>query len=327
MPPTAPKRSPRLERRSTAPFAPLGGVIRDHRKRRSLSLQQVADATGISRRQVALIESGANVSLEYLARLIEHFDIRELPLRGGTPLVKSADYSALREARSRAMEAAQTVTELLRRVAIGDEPSISVRPSEESRLRITLAEEEQMAALREAIVDAPRSMVQWRTGYRGDPSKYVVKRKGRAAAGHGALPDESAEEKRRQIPEHYWEALGARDTLLLDGESLADLGYVDHDLLFVRPIDGRPKNNDVIVCRRGPTGEKEILVKVFALFDGRTWLLSANEREAGKYPPIAVDEDPTFEVLGVVTGRSGYALRGSRAPRPAAKPKAGRNQE
>jgi len=302
----------------------IGSAVRAARLKAGLTQQQLAKDLELSRQHVNNIERGhGDIPLSTALRLARVLGMAEIPLDDRIVIRLSSGDDAQREqigiARAMAERIADEASEIARRLSVSSSAKgkgeVLKFPPAPKKLPITFAEENRLEEMKQAIVSAPSSMVEWRTAYLGEPGKYVVPRRGTAAAGHGAVPDESSEEKRRQIPQHYYEERGARDTILLRGDSLADLGYVDRDLLFIRPLTKKPSTDEVVVCRRGGV-EAEVLVKVYAIQDGKRWLLSANHREAKRYPPIPITENEQFEVFGVVVGRSGYALHGSLAPRP-----------
>ena len=49
----------------------LGDFVRNRRRERCLSQKQLATAAGVSRRHLALLESGGNVSVVYLLKVLE----------------------------------------------------------------------------------------------------------------------------------------------------------------------------------------------------------------------------------------------------------------
>jgi transcriptional regulator with XRE-family HTH domain len=76
--------------------AALGGALRSARKARGLSLTQVAEATGISRSLLSLIETGrSDITVGRLSRLARLYDIRIADLvpepRHPDPIVVRAD--------------------------------------------------------------------------------------------------------------------------------------------------------------------------------------------------------------------------------------------
>ena len=307
----------------------LGDTVRAARQQRGWTQEELAKEARVSRKHISSLEREvANVSVGVLAKVARALTLHEIHLEGF--ILRASTDAITAEIRNRIEQAlsnlviakklmrtgdAEPVGETLRReapLAVADRPLSNLIPFPDQRIRITSLEERQNDELKTAIATSKQSEVEWRTSYRADPEKHVVTRRGKAAAGFGSLEEESEDEKQRQIPEHYWNDLGARNAIILRGDSLVDLGYVDHDLLFVRPTAGsEPRNNDVIVCRL----DGEVLAKVYAIEGQRRWMLSANEREKKKYPPRSIGED--FEIYGVVVGRSGYGLSGRFAPRPA----------
>lgn len=83
----------------TAPTSPppVGGLLRDWRKRRRLSQLDFAAEAEISQRHLSFVESGrARPSREMLLRLAEHLDV---PLRERNALLVAAGYAPLYSAR------------------------------------------------------------------------------------------------------------------------------------------------------------------------------------------------------------------------------------
>jgi transcriptional regulator with XRE-family HTH domain len=61
-------------------FEPLGEVIRLRRKQLGLTLDRVATLAKVSRRQLALLENGRNVSLLFLTKIANVLEMSELPV-------------------------------------------------------------------------------------------------------------------------------------------------------------------------------------------------------------------------------------------------------
>jgi transcriptional regulator with XRE-family HTH domain len=61
-------------------FEPLPDVIRRRRKQRNLTQEQLARMSGVSRRQLSLLEDGANVSLVFLLKVARVLELTELPI-------------------------------------------------------------------------------------------------------------------------------------------------------------------------------------------------------------------------------------------------------
>jgi transcriptional regulator with XRE-family HTH domain len=81
-------------------FEPLSAYIRLRRTQRNLTQERLAKLAGVSRRQLALLEDGKNVSLLFLTKIARALEITDLPvgdlrLRGVsaelTTLVQAAD--------------------------------------------------------------------------------------------------------------------------------------------------------------------------------------------------------------------------------------------
>ena len=61
-------------------FEPLPDVIRLRRKQRNLTQEQLAKMAGVSRRQLSLLEDGANVSLVFLLKVAKALELTELQI-------------------------------------------------------------------------------------------------------------------------------------------------------------------------------------------------------------------------------------------------------
>ncbi len=294
----------------------LGLVVREARESKKLSVAEVSARSGVSRAMIAEVESGKNVSVDTLEKLALALGLVRLPLSNGLELEMSGapNLSYIRSLAQRIEREASEITDALvvpQRSATTPQGARVLPFPAPSRPRITLAEEvEQIDELRAALAGQPTADAEWRKGFRGR-KKYVVARAGDAAAGAGAeaeaLPLDEEETRLREIPEHYWEERGARHVLRLRGNSLSGLGYVDRDLIFIRPAR-TATNNDVVVC----TLDGLVYVKVFRRLRGKAWLLSANP----DFKPIPIGANEAFHVRGVVVGRSGYALPGENVADP-----------
>lgn len=83
---------------SETPFFELGQALKAARARKGLRQREIAKVTGMSLRQVALVEAGANVSLSYIEKLVDLLQVRELPLGRAVVRVRRGDAQQLREA-------------------------------------------------------------------------------------------------------------------------------------------------------------------------------------------------------------------------------------
>jgi transcriptional regulator with XRE-family HTH domain len=61
-------------------FEPLSHVIRLRRLQRNLTQERLAKLAGVSRRQLSLMEDGANVSLLFLTKIARVLELTELPV-------------------------------------------------------------------------------------------------------------------------------------------------------------------------------------------------------------------------------------------------------
>jgi transcriptional regulator with XRE-family HTH domain len=71
-------------------FEPLSDVIRLRRLQRNLTQERLAKLAGVSRRQLSLMEDGANVSLLFLTKIARVLELNEIPvgelrLKGSQP--------------------------------------------------------------------------------------------------------------------------------------------------------------------------------------------------------------------------------------------------
>jgi transcriptional regulator with XRE-family HTH domain len=63
-------------------FESLGNLIRLRRQERNLSQERLAEMAAISRGQLALMEKGENVSLQFLVKVANALELSELPIDG-----------------------------------------------------------------------------------------------------------------------------------------------------------------------------------------------------------------------------------------------------
>jgi len=61
-------------------FEPLPDLIRMRRKERKLTQEEVARMAGVSRRQLSLLEDGANVSLLFLLKVCKALELTDLQI-------------------------------------------------------------------------------------------------------------------------------------------------------------------------------------------------------------------------------------------------------
>lgn len=69
-------------------FETLGALIRIHRRKRGYTQDRLARLAGVSRRQLSLLEDGANVSLAFLVKVTHVLKITALPLGDPNPRSK-----------------------------------------------------------------------------------------------------------------------------------------------------------------------------------------------------------------------------------------------
>ena len=114
------------------------------------------------------------------------------------------------------------------------------------------------------------------------------------------LPDQGSVEEEEEIREVVPPACGADFLVRVTGDSMADEGIREQDLLFVKEIDV-PKDGDIVVAHLGASGE---VVKRFRfspaknLDSERKWLESENSVK--NYPDLPIDNDT--RIRGKVVG-------------------------
>jgi transcriptional regulator with XRE-family HTH domain len=89
-------------------FEPLPDIIRLRRKQRNLTQEQLAKMAGVSRRQLSLLEDGANVSLLFLLKVCKALELTDLQI-GGLRLHDAPHELGSLIAASEAMDTAQEI--------------------------------------------------------------------------------------------------------------------------------------------------------------------------------------------------------------------------
>lgn len=303
--------------------ATVGAFVRAERERRGWSQDKLAARAKTSRQTIYALEKDGSGKIETLMNILSALGVRSFVAPGKMsriPDLLSPDAAEVMRSIDTASRSLATAKSLLaaplrkREDRPTPEGARVLRLLEPTGPRILFDEEqEQIDALKRAIADSPTRDIEWRTAFRGRGT-HKVPRVGDAAAGFGAEPSNAIDENdvvMREIPEHYWD-LGARVVMRVRGDSLSGLGYVDRDLLFVKPSTAA-ENNDIIVC----TYQNLVYVKVLRRKPDRAWLLSANP----EFRHIQIAPGEPLRVHGMVIGRSGYARPGSDLPDPDTKEK------
>jgi repressor LexA len=126
---------------------------------------------------------------------------------------------------------------------------------------------------------------------------------GKIAAGQPALSRDHVDSEFRLDPK----LIGSPDAFFLEvaGNSMREIGMLDHDLVLVEPLDESDvSDGEIVAARLGG----EATVKRYFRRDEQVVLEPANS----DYPPILVREYDDFTVLGRVAG----LFRRFGAPRP-----------
>ena len=240
----------------------LGETVREARIRKNLTQARLAKLAGVSRRHLAALEKGANVSVSILQRVANVLDLTEIHL--GDLSLRSSDNErninyplvtdAIREARAEA-ERAQAILARAENLLGGASegrvqssfPSMPVRRIEPQRV---------------PSLDHVRESPDW--------TEIEIAGELR----HGAAIDETRKEKvvlPRNLVDEGELVFRAR------GDSMRDQGIVDGDLLIVevRPR-GRAANGELVIGRVG----KVVFVGRWWQKHGQKSILSHNLSEA-----------------------------------------------
>jgi transcriptional regulator with XRE-family HTH domain len=227
----------------------LGDTVREARIRKNLTQARLAKLAGVSRRHLAALEKGANVSVSILQRVAAVLDLNEIHLGDlslrSTDAQRNINYplvtDAIREARA---ESERTQAMLLRAETLLGGASADSEPRVQSRFPT-------MPVRRIAPQSIPSG-----TEVRERPDWAEITLAGEIR--HGYPIDETKQDKvavPRNLVEEGEIVFRAR------GDSLADQGIQDGDLLIVelRPR-GRAANGELVIGRIGKV-----------VFVGRWW--------------------------------------------------------
>jgi transcriptional regulator with XRE-family HTH domain len=98
-------------------FESLGNLLRLRRQERNLSQERLAEMASISRGQLALMEKGENVSLQFLVKVANALELSELPIDG----LRLREAPPELDSIVRAADAVVTIRKLLAEIAGHDE--------------------------------------------------------------------------------------------------------------------------------------------------------------------------------------------------------------
>jgi SOS-response transcriptional repressor LexA len=218
----------------------LGDTVREARLRKSLTQARLAQLAGVSRRHLAALEKGANVSVAILERVAGVLELSEISLgdlalrKDSTPGVNVALLTdSIREARAET-ERAQLILARAETLLAHDTTSFPTMP-------IRRIESEPMASA--GVV-------------RERPELVEIEVAGEVR--HGGAIDETKTERVR-LPQSL---VGDGEIVLrARGDGMRDHGIEDGDLLIVEPRPrGRAASGELVIGRVGP-----------AVFVGRWW--------------------------------------------------------
>lgn len=246
----------------------LGETVREARLRKALTQARLAKLAGVSRRHLAALEKGANVSVSILQRVAAVLELTQIQIGGlslhtgdsgggvNMPLLTDA----IREARADA-ERAQTVLARAENL-LGGRPDIRLQ-AEFPRLPVRHLEGAQSS-----VADILRDRPEWTE----------IELAGEIR--HGEPIDETKKEKvalPRSLVEHDEIVFRAR------GDAMQDQGIADGDLLVVELRQrGRAASGELVIVRIG----KQVFVGRWWQKHGRKALMSngLSEMTVGRSP-------------------------------------------
>jgi|tagenome__1003787_1003787.scaffolds.fasta_scaffold19395603_2 transcriptional regulator with XRE-family HTH domain len=139
-------------------LASLGSFIRMVRTARGIDQKRAAREARVSRRQLAILESGGNVSVRFLLKVARYLEIGSIPLDGSVQLVSGQSGSNISEL-LRALELLNALADHARLLAI----NAILPPSEQAELKDTpalhtfiarhMGNPEGLARLQQAMLD------------------------------------------------------------------------------------------------------------------------------------------------------------------------------
>lgn len=175
-------------------FKPLPDVIRLRRRERNLTQEAVAKQAGVSRRQLALFEDGANVSLKFLLKIARVLELTELPvdelrLRAAPPdltaLIEVADaletakrvIGQVTEVAGQLDNATRTIDTLLARALSDPGPSVAIEQAVARLLDVPAEERSKVGSTLREIVQPPERPRARRP--ESEPAKPAARRRAR----------------------------------------------------------------------------------------------------------------------------------------------------
>lgn len=214
----------------------LGDTIREARIRKNLTQARLAKLAGVSRRHLAALEKGANVSVSILQRVAAVLELTEIQI---------GDLS-LRSAEDRGVNV-PLLTDTIREIRAENERAQAILVRAESILGLVPKEGVSLSFPRMAIqrVDAPKGAPADTLRERPDWTEVEVAGEIR----HGDIIDETKKE-RVAVPKSLVD--DGEIVFRARGDSMFDHGISDGDLLVVelRPR-GRAANGELVIGRIG----------------------------------------------------------------------------
>lgn len=217
----------------------LGDVVRDSRIKKGLTQAHLARLAGVSRRHLAALEKGANVSVAVLKKVAAVLDLKEIQLgdlslkatTSGIESAKTANYALLADAIREARADAERTQAILNRA----EDLIEGKP-EKSAIRFPKLPIRRVkrSALRGARIHDKASWLE-------------VKTKGELRQGQ---PIDEAKKETVHVPKSLVEE--GEIVFRARGEDLGDQGIEDGDLLVVQLRQrGRAATGELVIGKIG----------------------------------------------------------------------------
>jgi len=267
----------------------LGETVRESRIRKGLTQARLARMAGVSRRHLAALEKGANVSILVLRKVAAVLELRNIQLGGGISVHPGAEAmvnvpllaDTLREARNGAVVTEELIVRAETLLSGGEprRPSMVSEGSGGQRMTGHL----------------PATMI-WPLGPKGsvrEGENWTESRTaGEVRQGHAIN-----EEHREQVLVPPLSITKGRILFRARGDELRGLGIRDGDLIVAenRPR-GRANNSELVMAKCGNT-----------VWIGRLWMTDETKSLVDEHCNVIELPRRTFKVVAAIT----YVLRNS----------------
>jgi SOS-response transcriptional repressor LexA/DNA-binding XRE family transcriptional regulator len=262
----------------------LGEAIRSARVAKGLSQDGLATLAKVSRKQVSLVENGANVSVDFLEKVVRALEMRELPLGGvklripGQPDVDASEVKLLVDLAHQAVSALRD-----RFTVVYDAPATS------QRLRLVANDAPQAPDI--FTMDLPENAPFRVAAVEELLDGEMVAVDGYVAAGPNGL-DYTPRGDNVYLPRHLLPGKGEK-VLIAKGDSMVDVGIQDGDIVVVQPRRGGVAARGEIIIAWYNGG---IVVKEWWRDRSGKYLVSHNP----EIPRIKLEEGDVFDLQAIV---------------------------